>query len=162
MNDELNGRHFQTDQKNGHPALNHEPSSFASEGTIEIRTESTSAKRKLDAFENGSIDHQDKRRKGTAPIKQEYLILDKAFEDIKAEPDRANNDDDAAEAFHHQDRSAGRSVKNQRKKQKGQNKAREVSVRFSSSLGATHSVAERLTDFQGAQSESRMTGAQQR
>lgn len=113
---------------NGHPVLNHHPSSLISDATIDIQTEVPSAKRKLEATENGHSEHQDKRRRGTAPVKAEYIVLN----DVNLPPDgeRENQDDDAAEAFHHKDRSTdARDNRNQqRKKQKGQNKNRHLAT----------------------------------
>lgn len=112
---------------NGHASLNHNPSSLISDATIEIQTEAPSAKRKLDATQNGDDEHQDKRRRGTAPVKAEYVISN----DTRAPPEaeRENQDDDAAEAFHHKDRSGdARDNQNQRKKQKGQNKNRFIAT----------------------------------
>ncbi|KAJ9664179.1 tRNA-dihydrouridine synthase 3 [Neophaeococcomyces mojaviensis] len=106
---------------NGLPKLRHEPSSLVSDGTIEIKTDSSSSKRKLDNVTNDESEHQDKRRKGTAPIKEEYLLH---HEHVESKQEKA--DDDAAEAFHHQDRSGSNNSKGQRKKQKGQNKDRRL------------------------------------
>ena len=111
---------------NGHGNLNHEPSSLVSEPSIDIKTEAVPAKRKLDSVENGNSEHQDKRRRGTAPIKEEYLIQNGLAATATAQDDRDNRDDDAAEAFHHQDRSATDNKKDKRKKQKGQNKNRHL------------------------------------
>lgn len=112
---------------NGRAQLNHEPSSPISECTVDIKTESTApAKRKIERIENSDTEHQDKRRKGTAPIKEKYLVFNKLTEPAAPSSERENNDDDAAEAFHHKDRSASNNSKNQRKKQKGQNKGRHL------------------------------------
>ncbi|KAK5945143.1 tRNA-dihydrouridine synthase 3 [Knufia obscura] len=112
---------------NGHAQLNHEPSSLISDSTIEIKTESAApAKRKLEMAENGDSEHHDKRRRGTAPIKEEYLVYNESAEPAAPPSERENKDDDAAEAFHHKDRSASNNSKNQRKKQKGQNKGRHL------------------------------------
>lgn len=105
-------------------SVHHESNGLLSD-TIEITTENTSTKRKFEDDSNERQDHQDKRRKGTAPIKEEYLIHEGNVESFERPSEKATNDDDAAEAFHHKDRSA-KENKNQRKKQKGQNKNRNL------------------------------------
>lgn len=89
----------------------------------------TSAKRKVDdrAAADSTLDaRDDKRRKGTAPVKEDYLV--KAEDDVlEPKPTRDEADDDAAEAFHHQDRQpvSQNSKGKRREKKSGQNKARE-------------------------------------
>ncbi|KAK5100413.1 tRNA-dihydrouridine synthase 3 [Lithohypha guttulata] len=119
------GANGSTDIAKGYPKLQHEPSSLVSDATIEIKTESPTAKRKLETNGNGHTEHQDKRRKGTAPVKAEFIIHNETFEAPEAH--RENGDDDAAEAFHHKDRSTNEGDnRNQRKKQGGQNKNRSI------------------------------------
>src|SRR5450755_3269242 len=70
----------------------------------------TPTKRKLDETDMQSTDaRDDKRRKGSAPIKAEYLVpTDSALVAVAPPP----LDDDAAEAFHHKDRApAGKNSK---------------------------------------------------
>lgn len=87
----------------------------------------TNVKRKADesTVEDARDARDSKRRKGTAPIKEEYLIRNE--EVVEPRPDRDAADDDAAEAFHHHDRQPpGQNNKGKRRqKQSGQNKARE-------------------------------------
>ena len=87
------------------------------------------AKRKLEDTDMHKTDaRDDKRRKGTAPIKEEYLVHP---EDnvIAPEPALGAADDDAAEEFHHKDRQpVGKNFK-RREKNQGQNTNR----RFGSS-----------------------------
>lgn len=112
---------------NGHPTLNHEASSLVSDGGININTEGPiSAKRKVDADHNGESEQSSKRRKGTAPIKLEYLVDPGNLDTRRSEPENPANNDDAAEAFHHKDRSGGQDSQKSRKKQKGQNKDRRI------------------------------------
>ena len=85
------------------------------------------SKRKVDDRDEDTNTAENKRRKGTAPIKAEYLILNDHRQDHSSEPalqDAA--DDDGAEAFHHQDRQSGGGNSKQKKREKnqGQNKAR--------------------------------------
>lgn len=67
-------------------------------------------------------------RKGTAPIKQEFLI-NPEDDDVKPRDARDTADDDNAEAFHHKDRQTGsqnsKPSSKRREKNKGQNKARQ-------------------------------------
>lgn len=62
-----------------------------------------------------------KRRKGIAPIKEEYLL--QGDDPVTATNDGAANDD-AAEAFHHVDRKPAGNNTRRREKQSGQNKNR--------------------------------------
>lgn len=125
----MGGSEVTTSTTNGHSQTNHEPSSLVSESALDVKTESAAtAKRKLESVENGDSEHQDKRRRGTAPIKEEFLLFNEPSEPAAPPSERENNDDDAAEAFHHKDRSASNNSKNQRKKQKGQNKGRHLKV----------------------------------
>ena len=84
---------------------------------------SPSTKRKNETFDLPLDTSDTKRRKGTAPIKEEYLIKS---DDLAA---RDEADDDAAEAFHHKDRDRQPASQNgkgkRREKKTGQNKARE-------------------------------------
>lgn len=87
-----------------------------------------SVKRKADGqdtMEDARDARDSKRRKGTAPVKEEFLI--KEDKSIPVEGVKAAADDDAAEAFHHQDRQSGgpNNKSKRRQKQTGQNKARE-------------------------------------
>ena len=112
---------------NGHPVLNREASSLVSDGGININTEGPSpAKRKVESEPDGSSEQSSKRRKGTAPVKLEYLVEHDSLDSRRGEPEAPAKNDDAAEAFHHQDRSNGQDSKKQRKKQKGQNKDRRI------------------------------------
>ncbi len=89
----------------------------------------TPTKRKLEAgsTDNNETDDRDSRkRRGTAPVKEEFLIYnsqDPRDHDLGLQ-EAAN--DDAAEAFHHQDRqpSGNNSKSKRRDKNQGQNKAR--------------------------------------
>ncbi|KIV82751.1 hypothetical protein PV11_04835 [Exophiala sideris] len=88
------------------------------------------AKRKADdiaAVDSKLDDRDDKRRRGAAPVKEDYLI--KAQDDVlEPRPTKDEADDDAAEAFHHQDRQPTGQMfsKNKRREKKtGQNKARD-------------------------------------
>jgi tRNA-dihydrouridine synthase 3 len=68
-----------------------------------------------------------KRRKGTAPIKAEFLIPNDHRQDHTADvPLQEPADDDAAEEFHHKDRqpASNNSKQKRREKNQGQNKAR--------------------------------------
>lgn len=86
-------------------------------------------KREEDGPETTNGKHVDGRnvRKGTAPIKQEFLI-DPA-DDVQPRDARDAADDDNAEAFHHKDRQTGsqnsKPSSKRREKNKGQNKARQ-------------------------------------
>lgn len=90
----------------------------------------TPTKRKLQtasATHDAISDNETKRRKGTAPIKAEYLIHDESDQQRpNARPSRDDADDDAAEAFHHQNRqpSSNNAKSKRREKNQGQNKAR--------------------------------------
>ena len=90
---------------------------------------STPTKRKLDETDMQKTDaRDDKRRKGTAPIKAEYLVHpeDNA---IAPRPALDAADDDAAEEFHHKERQPGSKNSKRREKNQGQNTSR----RFGSS-----------------------------
>ncbi|KAL9115937.1 MAG: hypothetical protein Q9227_000305 [Pyrenula ochraceoflavens] len=80
-------------------------------------------KRKLEQLEPNPqmTDKRDERQKGSAPIKREYLVPHDAT-DAKSQMDAP--DDDAAEAFHHIDRSTESSNSKKRQKSQGQNKNR--------------------------------------
>jgi tRNA-dihydrouridine synthase 3 len=84
------------------------------------------AKRKVEIAEDEN-NAESKRRKGTAPIKAEYLLASDHRQDHVLEvPVQEGADDDAAEAYHHKDRSiaTGNSKHKRREKNQGQNKAR--------------------------------------
>jgi tRNA-dihydrouridine synthase 3 len=90
----------------------------------------TPTKRKLNVVSSRndpSHDTESKRRRGTAPVKEEFLIHGEA--DHKESDPRSfqrEADDVAAEAFHHQDRqpNSNNSKSKRRDKNQGQNKAR--------------------------------------
>ncbi|KAI1915402.1 tRNA-dihydrouridine synthase 3 [Ophidiomyces ophidiicola] len=84
--------------------------------------EESPAKRiKLDGPETNTQSSDNSRRKGTAPIKEEYLI--RLNRESAALPGTDVRDDDEAEAAHHKERTNEKNG-NQRKKQKGQNTGR--------------------------------------
>jgi tRNA-dihydrouridine synthase 3 len=88
--------------------------------------ETAAEKRKL-AHEPGTRDREgrdEKRRKGTAPIREEYLVHVGKNEDIASRPQQDAVDDDAAEAFHHKDRAPGSNNSRRRQKNQGQNTGR--------------------------------------
>ena len=96
---------------------------------IEIEP-TTPSKRKLDDNRpNGQVSSDGglvKRQRGSAPVKEEFLILQ---DDDHRGPDSRSlqtaADDDAAEALHHQDRQPSKKDKfKKREKNQGQNKAR--------------------------------------
>ena len=81
-------------------------------------------KRKLEPTHDHFDGRDDKRRKGTAAIKAEYLIHPE--DDViapKSPQDEA--DDDVAEAFHHNDRQPQSKNSKRREKNQGQNKSRQ-------------------------------------
>ena len=82
---------------------------------------STPTKRKSDDADMQKIDvRDDKRRKGTASIKEEYLI--QPGENVMApKPALDAADDDAAEEFHHKDRQPASKNSKRREKNQGQN-----------------------------------------
>lgn len=95
---------------------------------------STAVKRKAEQDDrDGPLQdpRNDKRRRGGAPIKEEFLI--KEDEKVQGDSRQDEADDDAAEAFHHRDRDrpsnrqpTGHNAKDKRRqKQSGQNKARD-------------------------------------
>lgn len=88
--------------------------------------ETTTAKRKLsDVPGTRRGDSRDeKRRKGTAPIKEEYLIHFGKDQEVPLRPQQDAADDDAAEAFHHQDRAPASNNSRKRQKSHGQNSSR--------------------------------------
>ena len=89
-----------------------------------LATSSSPVKRKVDEVDLSTETNGTKRRKGTAPVKEEFLV--KAEDLIEPKPARDEADDDAAEAFHHKDRQpASHNSKGKRREKKtGQNKAR--------------------------------------
>jgi tRNA-dihydrouridine synthase 3 len=86
---------------------------------------SSSPKRKLSEIDPSAENSGPKRRKGTAPVKEEFLV--KSEDLIESRGARNEADDDAAEAFHHKDRQpkSQNSKDKRREKKTGQNKARE-------------------------------------
>ncbi|OCT50180.1 tRNA-dihydrouridine(47) synthase [NAD(P)(+)] [Cladophialophora carrionii] len=101
-------------------------------------TASPTAKRKITELDGSAGNNGSKRRKGTAPVKEEFLVKtddlieskpvrDDADDLIESKPVRDDADDDAAEAFHHQDRQpkSQNSKGKRREKKSGQNKARD-------------------------------------
>ena len=96
--------------------------------TFEV-SPTTPTKRKLEAVShsnNESDDRDSAKRRGTAPVKEEFLIYNSQDpRDHDSGLQEAANDD-AAEAFHHQDRQPGSDNKKSKRRDKnqGQNKAR--------------------------------------
>lgn len=89
-------------------------------------TTASPAKRKVETPEDENST-ENKRRKGTTPIKPEYLLAaDHRQDQVQEVPLQAAADDDAAEGFHHKDRSiaTNNSKHKRREKNQGQNKAR--------------------------------------
>ena len=112
-------------------------------------TELSPAKRKFDQVEKKPHEHFDgrdeKRRRGTAPIKAEYLLETDGSENNDSKETGLAADDDAAEAFHHKDRAPNSNNKKQREKQSGQNKARQFgSSRDEVGLCSTRTLAPEL------------------
>ena len=105
----------------------HQSSMMSAEHTSNISPDQIASKRSIDEVD-GTVDNRDKRRKGTAPVKEEYIIRRNQDETIEPKPEHEAADDDAAEAFHHKDRNpSSNNAKNtnkKREKQQGQNKAR--------------------------------------
>lgn len=101
-------------------------------GSIKPQVENNKAtiaeKRKLDEPGTGNrTEGQDgKRRKGTAPVRAEYLIqMSKGGQGIiEPKPQQDAADSDAAEAFHHQDRGPASKNSKKRPKNQGQNTGR--------------------------------------
>jgi tRNA-dihydrouridine synthase 3 len=87
-----------------------------------VDTETAAEKRKLDepSTRNGE-DRDGKRRKGIAPVKEEYLIHFGKDQDVAINPQHYAADDDAAEAFHHKDRAPDSNNSKKRQKSQGQN-----------------------------------------
>ncbi|OAP56184.1 hypothetical protein AYL99_09363 [Fonsecaea erecta] len=82
-------------------------------------------KRKAGEIDPTTQAQDSKRRKGTVPIKEEFLLQSDV---VGSELAHEIPDDDAAEAFHHNDRpptSQNSKGNRRREKKKGQNKARE-------------------------------------
>ncbi|WEW54817.1 tRNA-dihydrouridine synthase 3 [Emydomyces testavorans] len=93
---------------------------------VEESFEESPAKRiKLDQAESAEPmqpqNNSFERRKGTAPVKQEYLV--RVDQEPATNPTSGVRNDDEAEAAHHQERAGDKGGK-QRKKQKGQNTGR--------------------------------------
>ena len=80
--------------------------------SLEHGNNETAGKRKLDGPGSRVRDDQgSKRRKGTARIREEYLIhVGKNQYSIAPKPQQDVADDDAAEAFHHRDRAPARTL----------------------------------------------------
>ncbi|EXJ68354.1 tRNA-dihydrouridine synthase 3 [Cladophialophora psammophila CBS 110553] len=92
----------------------------------QVNESPATVKRKVDELELSTECKDNKRRKGTAPIKEEFLL--KSDDLIEPGLARDGPDDDAAEAFHHKERQpASQNSKGNRRREKkaGQNKARE-------------------------------------
>lgn len=103
---------FREDERNVHSPNHEEP--------LENPISPLKRKRELLERSAGGSD-TNTRRTGTAPIKAEFLIHhDKASQAAET----AIQDDDAAEAFHHVDRSVESNNSKRRKKSQGQNKNR--------------------------------------
>ncbi|KAJ4520505.1 tRNA-dihydrouridine synthase 3 [Exophiala dermatitidis] len=104
-------------------------------GVAPPSTDGTATKRKADELsgpETAVDGRDDKRRKGTAPIKAEFLVVDTSNTNNSSlvEPRAARDeaDDDAAEAFHHNSRQPTSNNSKRSKRQekgRGQNKARD-------------------------------------
>lgn len=112
------------------PVVNGNSNGTTSESNA-VDATSNPAKRKVEVVEDDT-NSENKRRKGTAPIKAEYLIpSDHRQDHVEDVPVQEPADDDAAEAFHHKDRqpASNNSKQKRREKNQGQNKAR----RFGSS-----------------------------
>jgi len=112
------------------PLHHHERPPSSTEDTVQVNP-SNSAKRKVDGLDT-PLEHghhrQDKRQRGAAPVKEEYLVNvspDEADVDA-ARRSTGEADDDMAEALHHQDRqpTSNNGRGKRREKGKGQNKAR--------------------------------------
>lgn len=134
------------------PVAKPESSSPTSGPQVFQTTPSTPSKRKRgDDSDATNGKHVDGRnvRKGTAPIKQEYLIYSQDG-DIQPRDARDAADDDNAEAFHHKDRQTGsqnsKPSSKRREKNKGQNKARQFgSSRDEVGLCSTRTTAPELS-----------------
>ena len=94
--------------------------------SLEHGNNETAGKRKLDGPGSRVRDDQgSKRRKGTAPIREEYLIhVGKNQDSIAPKPQQDVADDDAAEAFHRRDRAPAINGSKKRQKNQGQNTGR--------------------------------------
>src|SRR5271170_431258 len=90
---------------NGPPSLTLEArNQDAEEYTIQVSPKAPK-KRTLSKENTTKDDDRDsKRRKGTAPVKAEYLILDEVADGTLRNTLREAANDDAAEACHHKDR----------------------------------------------------------
>ena len=104
---------------NGHPELEETFNATS----VQV-TPSIPGKRRLEETEPKNSDaRDDKRRKGTAPIKEQYLVHPEG-DDIAPRLDTDAADDDAAEAFHHTDRQPASKNSKRRDKNQGQNTGR--------------------------------------
>lgn len=116
-------------------SLKREQGSLISDNPPDVDTGvDQNAKRiKLTGDDASSHDDRDNRRKGTAPIKAEFLVTAVPERQDGLHPQRAA-DDDAAEAFHHDDRQPAshnpREKAGKRKKNKGQNTDRKFGAAF--------------------------------
>jgi tRNA-dihydrouridine synthase 3 len=112
------------------PPMKREPNNVSDEHTFQTTSTTPSKRKREDDSEPVNGKHVDGRnvRKGTAPIKQEYLI-NPGDNNVAPRDDRDAADDDNAEAFHHKDRQTGsqnsKPSSKRREKNKGQNKARQ-------------------------------------
>lgn len=112
------------------PQLKQEPCRVSDEDTFQTTQTTPSKRKREESAEAVNGKHVDGRsvRKGTVPIKHEYLINPGA-DDVATRDDRDAADDDNAEAFHHKDRATGsqnsKPSSKRREKNKGQNKARQ-------------------------------------
>ena len=108
---------------NGH-IVSHDDQLDSLEDRSHPTTPLSPTKRKLKGLEPDLVDaRNDKRRKGTAPIREEFLTNPQSTE-IAPAPQRDAADDDAAEEFHHVDRAPSSKNSKRREKNQGQNHAR--------------------------------------
>jgi tRNA-dihydrouridine synthase 3 len=100
------------------------------EPAFQISPTTPSKRKREDDLGTSHGQHVDGRnvRKGTAPIKREFLV-NPGDNDVQPRDARDAADDDNAEAFHHKDRQTGsqnsKPSSKRREKNKGQNKARQ-------------------------------------
>jgi tRNA-dihydrouridine synthase 3 len=118
-------------EESGTSSMNLDPvkQEGADESTYQTNPTTPSKRKREEEPGNPNGHHVDGRnvRKGTASIKQEFLI-NPGDDDVKPRDARDAADDDNAEAFHHKDRQTGsqnsKPSSKRREKNKGQNKAR--------------------------------------
>lgn len=107
----------------------HSANNISADGSMhdEMGQSSPLAKRKARELEGTAEPSETKRRRGAAPIKEEFLIKSDGLTNLDSIRDEI--DDDAAEAFHHKDRQQPPPSQNgkskRRDKKRGQNKARD-------------------------------------